>query len=110
MEVCYIIGSSALSKGQPGTATRWLERALESSLRSGQDSGQSNLALKDMRLLILHALGERLILILTLAGLLINIVRAHLQLGTASSRDFALQTLDSLKTVRQMPGLLSVTD
>ncbi|BCR88298.1 uncharacterized protein ACHE_40862A [Aspergillus chevalieri] len=81
MEVCYIIGSSALSKGQPGTATRWLERALESSLRSGQDSGQSNLALKDMRLLILHAL-----------------VRAHLQLGTASSRDFALQTLDSLKT------------
>lgn len=98
MEVCYIVGSSALSKGQPGTATRWLERALKSSLRSDQDSGQSDLALKDMRLLILHALGERLILILTLAGLLINLVRAYLQLETASSRDSALQALDSLKT------------
>lgn len=110
MEVCYTVGSSALSKGQPGIAIRWLERALKPSLRSGQDSKQSDLTLKDMRLLILHALGERLILILTLRGLLIILVRAHLQLETASSRNSAIQALGSLKNVKQIPRLLPVTN
>lgn len=57
MGVCYIIGSSALSKGQLDIAVRWLERALDSSSCSNQDSEPSELALKDMRLLILHTLG-----------------------------------------------------
>lgn len=58
IEVCYIIGSSALSKGQPDIAVRWLERVLKSNSCSNQDSESSDLALKDMRLLILHTLGE----------------------------------------------------
>lgn len=60
IEVCYIIGSSALSNGQPDVAVGWLERALGSSLSSNQDS-QSDLAMKDMRMLTQHAFGKRFI-------------------------------------------------
>lgn len=49
---------SALSKGQFDKSVRWLERALESSSWTGQQSEQPDLALKDMRLLALHAFGE----------------------------------------------------
>lgn len=49
---------SALSKGQFGKSVRWLERALESSSWTGQQSEQPDLALKEMRLLALHAFGE----------------------------------------------------
>lgn len=49
---------SALSKGQFDKSVRWLERALESSSWTGQQGEQPDLALKDMRLLALHAFGE----------------------------------------------------
>lgn len=60
MMVYYTIGASALSKNQFDIAVCWLERALESSSCPDQDIGQQSLALKDMRLLGLHAFGETL--------------------------------------------------
>lgn len=57
MDVYYIIGASALSKKQFDIAVCWLKRALESSLCPDQDIGPQSLALKDMRLLTLHAFG-----------------------------------------------------
>ena len=58
VEICCIVGMSALSKDQLDISVRWLERALESSSFCGQQSEQPDLALKDMRLLALHAFGN----------------------------------------------------
>lgn len=55
LETCYRIGKLALSDGSYGTAAKWLGRALTSS---DVLSRHSDLVSKEMRLLVLHAVGN----------------------------------------------------
>lgn len=59
LETYCQVGKSAISDAKYDVALRWLRRALESSDALSQGSPKSDMALKDQRLLILHAIGER---------------------------------------------------
>lgn len=55
LETCYKVGKLSLSNGEYDTAAKWLGRALDSSeILSRQPDPES----KEMRLLILHAVGN----------------------------------------------------
>lgn len=55
LETCYRVGKLSLSSGEYETAAKWLGRALDSS---DMLSRQPDLDSKDVRLLILHAVGN----------------------------------------------------
>ncbi|PYI28540.1 hypothetical protein BP00DRAFT_350911, partial [Aspergillus indologenus CBS 114.80] len=82
LDVCFKVGSSALSCSQYDVAAKWLGRGLEQCKLLASSSEGSDVALQDKELLILHAS-----------------VRANLHLVTDDSKDNLARILDHLKSV-----------
>ncbi|RAL17745.1 uncharacterized protein BO97DRAFT_13817 [Aspergillus homomorphus CBS 101889] len=57
LDVCFKVGSSALSGGQHGIAAKWLERGWKQCNLLIHADGECDVALNDKELLVLHALG-----------------------------------------------------
>ncbi|RAH41895.1 uncharacterized protein BO95DRAFT_254270 [Aspergillus brunneoviolaceus CBS 621.78] len=82
LDVCFKVGSSALSCRQYDVAAKWLERGLQQCKLLVSSSKESDVALRNKALLILHAL-----------------VRANIYLDTHDSRDNLARALEQLKSL-----------
>ncbi|RAH79544.1 hypothetical protein BO86DRAFT_411529 [Aspergillus japonicus CBS 114.51] len=81
LDLCFKVGSSALSCSQYDVAAKWLGRGLEQCKLLASSSEGSDVPLQDKELLILHAL-----------------VRANTHLDTHDSKDNLVRTLGHLKS------------
>ncbi|PYH36112.1 uncharacterized protein BO87DRAFT_457684 [Aspergillus neoniger CBS 115656] len=81
MDICYKIGSCALSRKQYDVSVKWLERAWRASELIRHMDQSPVLSIKDKELLILH-----------------DSVRAGLRLDTKESTGFLARALDALKS------------
>ncbi|RAH66619.1 uncharacterized protein BO66DRAFT_459341 [Aspergillus aculeatinus CBS 121060] len=81
LDVCFKVGSSALSRRQYDVAAKWLERGLQQCKLLVSSSKESDVALQNKELLTLHAL-----------------VRASIYLDTHDSQDSLARALEQLKS------------
>ncbi|RAK74573.1 uncharacterized protein BO72DRAFT_384396, partial [Aspergillus fijiensis CBS 313.89] len=82
LDICFKVGSSALSCRQYDVAAKWLERGLQQCKVLVSSSKESDVALRNKALLTLHAL-----------------VRANKYLDTHDSRDNLARALEQLKSL-----------
>lgn len=101
LEICCNVGTWAITCGQYGMASKWLERAVRSNGLLGRGFRHASRDL-DVRLNVLHTLGK--LIIQTRADCHFNefAARAYLQVDTTDSWNRLLKILKVLEAVSML--------